>query len=224
VTIYGTGLADSARAVTEGEVVNYALPTVLLTTRVYVNSAEAPLLYVSDGQVNFVLPANLLVKPVLVRVVRNGQSGPEISLDLAAAAPALFASAEGVALVTHGDGSLITADKPAALGELVVIYTAGLGKYVNGATGNEMPHGPAEIVDKASLRVTLNGVAVDPDRIAYAGVTPLCAGVYQVNLYLPDNLSADPELRLFVGDAASQTGLKLPLRLSPPQLSGAAGR
>jgi uncharacterized protein (TIGR03437 family) len=224
VTIYGTGLADSARGVTDSDVANYTLPTVLVTTRVYVNSVEAPLLYVSDRQVNFVLPNGLLVKAALVRVVRNGQSGPEISLDVAAAAPALFALAEGVALVTHGDGSLITADKPAVPGEIVVVYAAGLGKSANPTTGNEIPRGPSEIVDKASLRVTLNGAAVDPARIAYAGVTPMCAGVYQLNIYLPENLSPDPELRVFVGDAGSQTGLKLLVRPPAAQLYGVAGR
>jgi len=223
VTIYGTALADAARAVTDGDLAYYSLPTVLVTTRVYVNSVEAPLLYVSEGQVNFLLPAGLLTK-ALVRVVRNGQSGPEVALDLAAAAPALFVSAPGLAFATHQLGAVVTPDKPAAPGEFVVIYTAGLGKYVNQTTGNEFPRGAAEIVDRTSLRVTLNGVAVDPARILYAGVTPGCAGVYQINLYLPENLPDDPELRLFVGDAVSQAELKLPLRPPAAQLYAAAGR
>jgi uncharacterized protein (TIGR03437 family) len=223
VTIYGTDLADSARGVTSSDISNDSLPTVLVTTRVYVNSVEAPLLYVSDRQVNFLLPSGLVTK-ALVRVARNGQFGPEISLDLAAAAPALFVSPDGFALVTHADGALIAADKPAVAGELVVVYTAGLGKYVNATTANEIPRVASEIVDRTSLRVTLNGVAVDGARIVYAGVTPGCAGVYQINLYLPENLPADPELRLFVGDAASQAGLKLPVRPPAAQLYGAAGR
>jgi uncharacterized protein (TIGR03437 family) len=223
VTIYGTDLADAARGVTPSDISNDSLPTMLVTTRVYVNSVAAPLLYVSDRQVNFLLPPGLVTK-ALVRVVRNSLSGPEIPLDLAAAAPALFVSPEGYALVTHADGALVESGKPAAPSELVVIYTAGLGKYLTPTTGNEIPRWASEIVDRASLRVTFNGVAVDPARIAYAGVTPLCAGVYQINLYLPENLPVDPELRLFVGDAASQAGLKLPLRLPAAQLYGAAGR
>jgi uncharacterized protein (TIGR03437 family) len=223
VTIYGTDLADSTHIVTSSDISSDRLPTLLGTTRVYVNSVEAPLLYVSDRQVNFLLPAGLVTK-ALVRVVRNGQSGPEISLDLTAAAPALFASPDGFAIVTHADGALVGSDKTAAPGELVVVYTAGLGKYLNPTTGDEIPRSPSEIVNRASLRVTLNGVAVDSARILYAGVTPGCAGVYQINLYLPENLTADPELRLFVGDAASQAGLKLPLRAPAAQLYGADGR
>jgi len=223
VTIYGTGLADVTRGVTASDISNDCLPTILGLTRVYVNSVEAPLLYVSDTQVNFLLPAGLVSK-ALVRVVRNGQTGPEISLDLTPAAPALFASPDGFAIVTHADGSLITAAKPAAPGELVVIYAAGLGKYLRDTTGNEIPLGASQIVARASLRVTVNGAAVDDARILYAGVTPGCAGVYQINLYLPENSPVDPEVRLFVGDAASQAGLKLPLRPPPAQLYGSAGR
>ena len=44
----------------------------------------------------------------------------------------------------------------------------------------------------ASLKVSLNGTAVDPVRIKYAGVTPWSAGLYQINLVLPDGTGERP--------------------------------
>jgi uncharacterized protein (TIGR03437 family) len=67
-------------------------------------------------------------------------------------------------------------------------------------------------------------VAVDPAAVLYAGVTPQSAGLYQINFVLPASAPVDPEVRITIGDTASQTGLKLALRPPAPQLSGVAER
>ena len=64
----------------------------------------------------------------------------------------------------------------------------------------------------ASLKVTLNGTVVDPYMIKYAGLTPGSAGLYQINIYLPDGTGNDPEIQVTAGNLPAQTGLKLPLR------------
>lgn len=224
ITIFGSGLADAARATAPGDMNGFILPTLLVTTRVYVNGYETPLLYVSDTQINLLLPATVALEPALIRVVRNGFTGPEITLPIVAAAPALFVSPAGFAIATHADGSLIAPEKPAVPGETIVIYAAGLGKTANPPPDKEVPHSPTEIIARDSVRVTLNGVAVAPAAILYAGVAPLFGGLYQINTVLPQTAPADPELRIFVGDAGSQAGLKLPLRPPSPQPSGPAGR
>jgi uncharacterized protein (TIGR03437 family) len=48
---------------------------------------------------------------------------------------------------------------------------------------------------------------VDPGRISYAGVAPTLAGVYQINVKLPETVGNDPEIRIAVGD-----------KLSPPSV------
>ena len=64
----------------------------------------------------------------------------------------------------------------------------------------------------ASLKVTLNGTAVDPMLIKYAGLTPGSAGLYQINLEMPKDTGNDPEIRVTAGNLAAQAGLKLPVR------------
>ncbi len=45
----------------------------------------------------------------------------------------------------------------------------------------------------------LNGVAVDPGLVSYAGATPDCAGLYQINVRLPEDAPANPEVRIGTG-------------------------
>ena len=64
----------------------------------------------------------------------------------------------------------------------------------------------------ASLKVTLDGTAVDPSLIKYAGLTPGSAGLYQINLYVPEGAHNNPEIQVTAGNLPPQTGLKLPVQ------------
>jgi uncharacterized protein (TIGR03437 family) len=115
-------------------------------------------------------------------------------------------------VASHADYSLITPDAPARPGELVILYASGLG-----ATSPDLPvsgaPAMAQLIKRfADIRVLVNGAAVDQERIAYAGVSPGTAGLYQVNVRLPDTSDPDPEIRLAIGDQSSAGGLKLVLR------------
>jgi uncharacterized protein (TIGR03437 family) len=61
----------------------------------------------------------------------------------------------------------------------------------------------------SDLKVYLGGTAINPASILYAGLTPGSAGLYQINLVLPDNLGTDPEIRVVIADQSSPAGLKL---------------
>jgi uncharacterized protein (TIGR03437 family) len=50
---------------------------------------------------------------------------------------------------------------------------------------------------------------VDPSLVFYAGVTPYSAGLYQINMFLPGDTPADPEIRVAVGAQMSLAGLLL---------------
>jgi uncharacterized protein (TIGR03437 family) len=161
--------------------------------------------------VNLLIPGRQALGKAELQVVRQGQRGPVVTIDVAAAAPALFIN-EGYAIATHADNLVITTEKPARAGELIVIYAAGLGKAQTMPANGELAPYLSRLAETAVFRVTVGGAAVDPARIVYAGLTPLSAGLYQVNLVLPDSLGQDPEVRLFVGDAGSPVGVKLAVR------------
>jgi uncharacterized protein (TIGR03437 family) len=209
ITIFGSGLAMGPRGVTPADVVGNTLPTELNSTRVYIDSFAVALFYVSETQINLLIPGKQALGKAELQVMREGQRGPVVTIDVAAAAPALFLSGE-FAIATHADNSVITPEKPAAAGELIVLYAAGLGKAEIMPANGELALSLSTVL--GALRVTVGGEAVEPKRILYSGLTPYSAGLYQVNFILPDKVAADPELRLFIGDTGSPAGIRLALR------------
>lgn len=209
VSIFGSGLAWSSQGVTAGDIVNNTLPVELNSTRVYVMDSPAPLLYVSDTQVNFLVPGNQLDGDVKIRVVREGVTGPEVTVTLVDAAPALFQTADGYAIAAHLDNSLIAPNSPAQAGEIIVLYACGLGRTQPNPAPGAIPQSAAVIQKLSDLKVYLGGTAIDPASILYAGLTPGSAGLYQINLVLPDNPGTDPEIRVAIADQSSPAGLKL---------------
>ncbi|MGA2271687.1 MAG: IPT/TIG domain-containing protein [Bryobacteraceae bacterium] len=209
VTIFGSNLSRSTQGLTPGDIQNNTLPKELNSTQVFVMNEPVPLLYVSGSQVNFLVPSNQRDWDVQVRVVCQGQTGPEITVTVVDAAPALFQTVAGYAIATHLDNSLVAPDSPAHAGEIIVVYAAGLGMTQPNLDPGVIPQNAALIQRLSDLKVYLGGTAIDPARIQYAGLTPGSAGLYQINLVLPDSLGTDPEIRVAVAAQSSPAGLKL---------------
>ncbi len=196
-------------------------------------STPAPLFYVSAnnsqgyGQVNFILPANIcssLPCSVAVRLASNSNSGPTVTIDMVSAAPALFPnpSYPGFLIATHGDSfAVITPDSPAHVGDIAVLYVTGLGKTVVDPAPGELPNYTSLLADLANLKITLGGVAIVPTTICpsqtgppapciqYAGLTPLQAALYQINLTLPAGIGTNPVIQVSLDGQSSPAGVQL---------------
>jgi uncharacterized protein (TIGR03437 family) len=206
LSIFGTGLARSTAAATPGA----ALPIELNYVRVQVGGSFAPLLFVSETQINFLVPSDLKAGNTTVRVATQGLSGPEIQVALVDSAPSLFAAPNGFALATSATNQVLTSDAPAYTGDIIVIYLTGLGRTSPNPLPGEVPVYAAQIVTLPALKVTLGSVGLDSTLIKYAGLTPGWPGLYQINLYVPKGVGVDPELKI-AGDIVT-SGLKLPIR------------
>lgn len=217
LTIYGTNLATATAALTGTDIVSNALPTELggIGTSVYIDNSPVPLLYVSPTQINFVLPGTVCsVAPpcsVAVRVVSDSNAGPDVTLDLVAAVPALFSTADGYAIATHGDSSsVVTPDAPAHAGDIVVLYATGLGKTVPDPEAGYLQCCPALLANLSSLTVTIGGATITyPSGISYAGLTPLSVALYQINLILPNGVGTNPAITVSIAGQSSPAGVKL---------------
>lgn len=211
ISIYGSDLARGTQGLTAADIKDNRLPVKLDVTQVLIEAEAVPLFYVSEKQINLLIPARAALGKAELQVIREGQRGPVVIIEIGAAAPALFIEG-GYAIAVHGADvlSLVSADKPARPGELIVLYAAGLGKAEAMPATGELVVFLSRLAN--AFRVTVNGAAVDPARVLYAGLTPASAGLYQVNFYLPENCGPDPEVRLFVGDSASPAGVKLAVR------------
>ena len=163
ITIYGTGLSYTTRAMSPDDLSAGMLPTVLIGTgvQVLINHIPANIYYVSPTQVNVLAPVSLTTGPATIQLVNDGLAGPAIKIMLDPIAPAMFQLNGPVVLAAHLDGTVISPDAPARRGEVVVIYATGLGPTVPPAIPNRLPGpGPASIARLADFTVWLNGEPV----------------------------------------------------------------
>jgi uncharacterized protein (TIGR03437 family) len=214
LTIYGQNLSYVTRAIGPGDISGGLLPTVLAGADVIVliNKMPANVYFVSPNQVNVLISPYLIPGPVTVQLGNNGLYGPAIQIVLTKAAPVLFQSDSTTVIATHGNGPLVTAAAPAQAGEVVVLYATGLGPTAPPAIANEIPLSAASIADRGGFRLLLNGSDVDPSLVLYAGVTPGFAGLFQINLRLPDGVPQNPEIRIGFGSSLSPPGRILPVQ------------
>ena len=213
-TVYGTGLAYGTKALTADDIRGGVLPTALPGTdvRVMIGGYPANLYYVSPTQINFLVPANLLPGKTSLRLVIDGLLGPSIPLQLTSTSPALFQLDEHNAVATLGNGSVITPAAPARPGDVVVLYATGLGETTPPVIYSQLPIAAAGLKQIRDFKVLLDGVAVLSEAVVYAGIAPGFAGLYQINVRLPLGTSANPELRIGIGDALSRPDLRLPVQ------------
>ena len=161
------------------------LPTQLGGTSVLVNGVAAPLYYTSYGQIAFQLPYDTPVGQAVVRVKRDdGQTGNPVSVNVVVHAPRLLPRVDNQdSTINLPDGS-----HPAKRGDTIVLYGFGFGPtnppVVAGAAA---PLSPLANVT-GQILVNFGGNITAPQIVpAFAGLIPPFAGVYQVNVVIPDN-------------------------------------
>ena len=164
------------------------LPFELAGVRVTVNGTPAPLVFVTRAQINFQVPAET-PPGVAAITVSNGEQQVTVRRRVALTSPGLFFSRSqerAAAIVSRGDGSLITPLAPARPGETVVFWSTGFG-----ATQPAVPSGvpspglggepPARPVDP-NVALLIAGI---PARIAFIGGAPGFIGLTQINATIP---------------------------------------
>ncbi len=190
------------------------LPDNLDSVRVFVDFKPAPLLMVSQGQINFLIPSDEIAGDALIQVVRQSVPGPRVTINLASTAPTLFPSSGGYVLAEdwNNAGAVITSDAPAHPRDTIILFATGLGPVQVAQGVYDIPSLATTISNPPGLKVLLDGTAVDPIYIKYAGLTPGYAGLYQINLLLPTSTGNDPIIQVTLAGQSSQPDLKLAVR------------
>ena len=97
---------------------------------VAVSGRLLPLFFVSPGQINAQLPADMALGDTVVTISAEGEPDATAKFTIVADAPGLFAqtvAGQPYALAFHADGTLITPSAPASRGEVVTVYGTGFG-------------------------------------------------------------------------------------------------
>ncbi len=189
ISIFGAHFADSLVVGTD-----LPLATEINGTEVILAGRSLPLLFVSPGQVNALVPNDVPVNATHQLVVRRNDTlaVPE-PVSVAAAQPAIFTTAgsgrgQGFFIVQPPGAAGYIADpsRPAKAGDAIIIYCAGLG-----TTNPAVPAGsPASttvlsnLIDPVTVRIADKAATV-----FFAGLAPGFVGVYQVNAFVPAGLT-----------------------------------
>ena len=179
------------------------IASVMAGTQVLVNGNPVPLLYTTPSQLGIQLPVDLGAGMVSVQVLTGGRLSASRAVPIAPVAPGIFtqtADGRGPGVITHADGSLVTAQNPATADEVLVIYATGFGKVTPGALTGTVATGRADAAQPTVVDV--DHIAVVPE---YAGLSGCCVGLNQVNFRLPRGVrsGAAIPLHLTVGGMKS---------------------
>jgi len=188
VSIFGTGIASVDGVVAAP---SFPLPTELAGTSVWIDYVPAPILAVANvggrEQINVQMPFQGFFgsgpSPVSFAVRSHGA----LAFTTLATSPApqagIFAASDGTAAIVHGsDYSLVTASNPAHAGEVILVYATALGPVTP-----PVDAGVAAPLSPLSWTVTpvtaqIGGVNAT---VQFAGLAPGFAGLYQVNVLVP---------------------------------------
>lgn len=218
VSIFGSSLAAPRLFANFDDTGRY--PTSLGGTTVTFNGVPAPLLYVSETQINAVVPFSLAGQSSAEVVVNHLlRPSPAFRVPLHQTSPAIFTASQtgsGQAAIRQaGPGGVFTynsAENPASRGTAFELFSTGAGAW-------DLPY-PTDIAfgSRGSLgfgahpftaqpvSLTIGG---RPARIFYAGTSPYQVwGLLQVNAVVPDDVGSGPQplvLRVGPNDSSQQT-------------------
>jgi uncharacterized protein (TIGR03437 family) len=197
--VYGSGMASTTQAPGVVPLLNNFSGTFML-----VGGIQAPLYFVSPGQLDIQVPFELAPNRQYTAIVSaNGALTLPETINVVPVQPGMAANPDGSVIAQHAaDYSLVTAAHPAAPGEPLIIYLAGIG-----ATNPAVASGqatPIELVPAmAQPTITVDGQNA---AIAYAGLTPGGVGLYQINFTVPQNArSGNLDLVVMQGGLSSNT-------------------
>ncbi len=202
VSIFGTQLADGPLGNS-----SLPLPEQLGSTQVFMSGVQLPLLYVSDSQVNVLVPYNIALNTAHQLLVQRGNaiSVPVDTAILDTQPAILTTTGNGIGQGDVYKGGLTLADAtgPVTAGDVVVIYCVGLGAVAPTVqAGDPSPSSPLASVP-ATVTVTIGGQSTTS---SFAGLTPGYAGLYQINAAVPAGVSPGGQVPITISVAGKSSG------------------
>lgn len=186
------------------------LPTQLGGISVLVDGTAVPLIFVSPQQINAQVPFEVAAgTTVSVVVTASGRAASSAEpLRIEDAAPGIFTREQNGrsrgAILHANTNTIVSYGAPTRPGQFISIFCTGLGRVVpslaSGAGGNaertvEMPH------------VTIGGRTAS---VQFSGAAPGFAGLYQINVIVPDGLAAgEHEIIITQSGKQSRTGVTI---------------
>jgi uncharacterized protein (TIGR03437 family) len=224
--VTGVGIVPGVQGLVMADNIVGPLPTSLQGVSIMFGGVPAPIYYVMNSggveQVAVQVPFETLpsgaTKATNVDVVVTPSSGTPgtISVPVKPFAPGIFSTTSGkltYAVAQRPDGSYVSPNNPAQLGEDITLYVTGLGQVTPAAATGDAGI-PGQIVI-APLLIGLNNAGVP---LISANYVQGLVGVYAVTLHVPANTATGPAqpLAVVAYDAAGNfyfsQGINMPVQ------------
>ena len=213
ISIYGDHLSATTRIWHSADFNGNLLPVSLDGVSVQISGENAPVSFISPGQINALVPADIAPGTVDVTVTNLLGTSAYASVALQTFSPAFFQYGAGsghyVAAV-NSDGALLgpagllgssVQTRPAKPGDTVLLYGTGFGPTTPAIPTDEIPPGAAPLVDPSQVTITIGGVKA---AVLYAGLVG--PGLYQFNVVVPAVGDGDQLVMASIGGSATQAG------------------
>lgn len=210
ITIKGDQLATSSQAASS------PFPPSLAGTQVLVGGKALPLLYASGAQINAQVPTDLAPNTQhQIIVQRDDGALSQDSISVGPASPAIFTMSQdgkGQGAILNGVTNVLAdPSAPVTAGDVIVIYCTGLG-----ATNPSIPAGQPAPLDKLSFTVnpvtaTVGGIS---STVLFAGLAPGFAGLYQVNVVVPQGLTPGGQVPVVLQTAGQSSQISPPVTIA----------
>jgi uncharacterized protein (TIGR03437 family) len=215
VAIFGTNFGPST--VVTATPTGGAYPTTLSNTQVLFDGTPAPIIAVTNGQVNVMVPYGVSGRAsTAVQVSYLGVPSAAISYNVAATVPGIYTlnqAGSGQGAIENQDYSINGSSNPAARGTVVSIYMTGEGITSPPSVTGQLSPTNGSGLNKPVLAVTatINGVSAP---VQYAGSAPgEVYGVMQVNVLIPTTAPTGTlPIVITVGTTNTQTGVTLAVK------------
>jgi uncharacterized protein (TIGR03437 family) len=176
ISIFGSGLAPAAASAS-----GTPLPLSIGDVSVTINGIPAPVLFVSEGQINAQVPSEIAAGAASVVARVNGKLSAPKAITVKAAAPALF-TVNGQAAAVNSDGSSNSSESPAVPGSSISIFFTGQGPVAGVIDDGDAPGTGSVVWATSPTSATIGGVTAE---IQFVGLAPNFPGVAQIDLKIP---------------------------------------
>jgi len=214
ITVFGDSIGPAVLAQASIDPAGAPVATSLGGVQITFDGVPAPLLYVSAGQSAAIVPAAVAGKTTAVMQVKySGRLTNSIALPVAPASPGLFTlSANGIGqgAILNQDYTVNSASQPASAGDTIMLFGNGGGLPVS--TIGDGGYGSG--INNLALPVKVSIGGVDAQNL-WAGAAPgMVAGVFQINVQIPDGASAGSAVpvRVTIGGTTSPDGVTMVIR------------
>jgi uncharacterized protein (TIGR03437 family) len=214
IEIYGGNLAADSRSWALSDFTGNIAPTSLDKTSVSVGGEAAYIAYIGYGQVNALVPSNVVPGPQYITVTTPGGTTPGYPITVNPnqpevwAPPAFYVNGNQYVAALFSDNVTYVAPpglipghttRQAKPGEIITIYGIGFGPVSPAIPAGEIVPGQNQIT---STLLMLFGNT--PANTTYAGLAPGLVGLYQINVVVPNIPNSDlVPLSFTLGGAAN---------------------